>query len=342
MQIRLCFASEAPDAPTQQMEKTMRKFMISILMMLGFMFAGTAIASADPITIGGITVDAPAEIASPVNQQIAAVDQALGNAMPASLPEMAVGVGEAVFDPITPLITSKEVLEPEQPLTTSAPLSEQWDQATEYFVPQYIAPDHSSCTESGELVLQAECSSAHVNDWYADNGYGDAPQAVIVPEYGAGIWVNPQTGLMCGYISGLGAHNCDNMTFYDKVLGPMENDNVAVAVGIHEAGHDLQEGTGSLDPVGATLPAMVGINPAAVFPMEQSSDCHSGAYYHQAIIDGTATEAEAHEAHEFFRSIGHEGELSHGSPDQRGDAWTVGYEQGISACNGFTPGVTVY
>ena len=310
---------------------------------------GAATAQADPINIGGVTIEAPAEIAAPVNAQIADIDAAFGQALPVSLPEAAVEVGETAFAPVDAVFhgaheAGDSTPPVREPLTTDAPLSQQWDQAISYYAPEYITPDASSCTESGQLEEQVACSSANVNQWYEKNGYGDGdgPQAVIVPEYGAGFWVNPSTGMACGYISGLGAHNCDGITFWDRIAGPLPSDNAITAVAVHESGHDMQELSGSLDPVGATLPGMIGINPDAVFPMEQSSDCFSGAYYYDGLATGTMFPEEAEEARALFGDLGVEGETSHGSPQQRLDAFDKGRTEGHLACNAFTPEVTVY
>ncbi len=307
--------------------------------------AGTA--NADPITIGGVTIDAPAEVAGPVNTQIAAIDQALGQTLPVSLPETAVNVGEAAFGPIDAVFHGAHEEEGStppvrEPLSNVASLSQQWDQATGYFVPEYIAPDATSCTESGVLDDQIACASSNVNDFYASNGYGEGPQAVLVPEFGAGFWFNPDTQMFCGYVSGMGTHQCDGRTYYDRVAGPLASDNQQTAVAIHESGHDRQETSGSLDPVGVSLPAMVGINPSAVFPLEQGSDCFAGAYYNQGLANGTVTTDQANEAHDTFGDIGVEGEKSHGGPQERRDAFANGLYGGASACNAFTPGVIVY
>lgn len=328
------------------MNKVFRTLAGLLIALIG-MLVMAQVAQADTITIGGISVEAPAEIAGPVNAQIVQVDQALGQTLPVSLPEAAVSVGQTAFVPIDAVFHGAHEEEGSTPpvrapLSSDASLSQQWDQATSYFVPEYIAPDAATCTDSGVLEDQISCASNNVNEFYADNGYGAGPQAVVVPEFGAGFWLNPETGMFCGYVSGMGTHNCDGMTFYDRVAGPLASDNQQTAVAIHESGHDKQELSGSLDPVGATLPGMIGINRSAVFPMEQSSDCFSGAFYHDGLADGSVSLNDANEARTIFGDLGVEGETSHGGPQQRLDAWDTGRSGGIAACNGFTPGVTVY
>lgn len=335
-----------PRTFTTRMEKSMIRFiarLVTIAAAGAIVLGGATTAQADPITIGGMTIEAPAEIATPVNAQIAATDQALGQALPVSLPEVAVEIGETAFAPINTIFQEAgEQPDVRAPLTTNAPLSQQWDQAASYYVPGYIAPDAASCTDSGVLESQVACASSNVNDFYTTNGYGEGPQAVIVPEFGVGLWFNPHTGMACGYISGLGAHQCDGQTFYDRIDGEFPSDNAATAVAIHESGHDRQELSGKLDPVAATVPGMVGINRGAVFPMEQSSDCIAGAYYYDGLATGTMSSQEAEEARALFGDLGVEGETSHGSPKQRLGAFDKGLTEGSAACNAFTPGVTVY
>ena len=183
------------------------------------------------------------------------------------------------------------------------------------------------------------CGGANVDQFYNEIGVAQAPPAsAIVPELGFGVWINPATGFICGYIPNMGTHHCDGTSYYDETLtliAPTEEARVAVS--IHESVHGLQEEQ-SLGIANATVAG----NDAAVFPLEQQADCGTGLFYAIGERNGSKTVAQVAEARALFYSVGVEGEHSHGSGSERVAAFDNGYHGGPAACNAYTPGVTVF
>lgn len=352
------------------MSRLLRSFLIVLFGMIGAILLGTAVATADEIQIPGfgITLQAPEGAADvftdvvatlPEDQQltvtstvtvtettiadpIAVIDQQIGQALPndSKLPVIAQNVTDPVFEPVWNLLGAEA---PAQETTApSASLSQQVTATSDLFVPTHITPDAAACVESGELEMQIACAGSRTQPWLEANGVEGVPTYTVVPRYGVGAWYNLETGMPCGYISGLGIHACDGVVFYDAVGGPESSDANMTAVNVHETGHLIGETYGQIDQAGMTIDAMFGIHPEHVLPGEQSSDCFAGAYSAFGVTNGTVSLEDAEAARQLFEELGVPGEKTHGSPEERSNAYLAGYHGGSSACNAYTPTTMIY
>lgn len=205
-------------------------------------------------------------------------------------------------------------------------------------IPQSVAPDPNACNGSTNIHDNVACGGANVEEFYSEIGAVQAPPvAAIVPELGFGVWIDPATGFVCGYMPNMSAHHCDGTSYYgaeslDRVA-TTEDDRVTTA--IHESVHRLQEAQ-SLNVVGATFEG------DAVFPYEQQADCGVGMFYANGERDGTKTPAQVARARDRMDYLGVEDETSHGDGHQRVAAFDTGYYGGAAACNAFTPGRIVF
>lgn len=205
-------------------------------------------------------------------------------------------------------------------------------------IPQPVAPDPNACNGSTNIHDNVACGGANVEEFYDEIGAVQAPPlAAIVPELGFGVWIDPSTGFVCGYMPNMAAHHCDGTSYYGahsfSQVATTEDDRITIA--IHESVHRLQEAQ-SLNVVGATFEG------SAVYPYEQQADCGVGAFYANGERNNTKTSAQVAQARNTIGNLGVEGETSHGDRHQRIAAFNIGYYGGAVACNAFTPGKIVF
>lgn len=327
---------------TERNNMTKRFFMI-IGMMIGMVFAalfGASIASADTLEIPqiGISIEIPAEISNALaSDPIAEIDRTLGQALPqgSKLPDIAQNVGDQLVATVQTLITGDALEAPvHEPTSQDTSLSQQWEQSVSYYEPEVIQPDESQCVD-GAVKQQVACATARTNNWYEDQGIDQESTTILLPKYALGVWpfINNGQVSVCGMMPGMGPHHCDGLTMFEEndIHELLTSDNATTSVAIHESAHGLQEAAG-LNPAIATL-----VGPAeTIYSYEQGGDCLSGAY------SASLSPEEGIAAYQRVYGIGIEGEKSHGSPSERGDAFLNGYYGGTGACNMYTPDHTVF
>lgn len=202
------------------------------------------------------------------------------------------------------------------------------------FMAGQVIPDITQCENSYDLPTRTSCAAALVNNELMAL-YGQTPNYSFIQEGAIGI---TQLGfdlsgpVACGYVSGILENMYCNRTinFGEQQLEMFQQETsdpqLAVAlIGAHESGHFVQNVVGlvNLTPIFAD---------PRVFPYEQWSDCFAGVvaerWQTQGIFAGDLRE----EGAMLFAGIAREGELSHGSPWMRRDAFYRGFDGGLAAC----------
>jgi predicted metalloprotease len=96
-----------------------------------------------------------------------------------------------------------------------------------------------------------------------------------------------------------------------------DGDMAAVNILAHEWGHAMQQ--------------VLGISHSATKPHELQADCFAGAFANHAYQQGYIEEGDIEEAQMGMAQVG-DARNSHGTPKERLDAFSKGYESGVGVC----------
>jgi uncharacterized protein len=98
----------------------------------------------------------------------------------------------------------------------------------------------------------------------------------------------------------------------------------------HEYGHEVQEELGAYEQYGQQLPTMA---------FELQADCYAGTWAKSAYDEDRVEDADVQEALDAALAVGDfdaSDPSHHGTPEQRKEAWTTGFEAGDpSACSSY-------
>ncbi|HKP52609.1 MAG TPA: neutral zinc metallopeptidase [Chloroflexia bacterium] len=183
------------------------------------------------------------------------------------------------------------------------------------------------------LVFAAEDIDTYWAGFFDDEGIDYAP-----PDIFAAYWEDGQYDTECGPVEVNNAFYCggDHGIYYDYNFLQSELDEVGdfapVIILAHEWGHLIQGNLGILDD-----PHYL------TFQTEQQADCFAGAWSWHVEDEGLLEEGDLDEAASSLFRAGDEEDFpwfepgAHGSPQQRIQAFQLGYDEGPYACFDFTP-----
>ncbi len=101
----------------------------------------------------------------------------------------------------------------------------------------------------------------------------------------------------------------------------------------HEYGHEIQDELGVFERYGDQVPTMA---------FELQADCYAGTWAKSADQENRLDDGDVQEAIDAALAVGDfdaANPAHHGTPEQRADAWSTGFEAGNpSACNGYLDG----
>ena len=204
------------------------------------------------------------------------------------------------------------------------------------FMAGQVTPDTGACVYSYDLPTRVSCAAGLVNDQLLQL-YGATPSYTYIHDGAVGLTQigidNKGEPIACGYVSAVIENmycgGSINFGEHDLSFAQWRTSDPQLAVALtaaHESGHFIQTRFGlvNLTPI---------FTDARVFPFEEQSDCVAGVIAARWVEQGNFPDTARNEGAAYFASLGVEGELSHGGPEQRQDAFLLGYDgEDVQTC----------